>query len=1043
MEASFTKKLLRFTNLACCVLVCMLLYSQQGHSSPKALTVTGTVTSNTEKGGLPGVSVILKGTNKGTVTDAKGSFSIVVDNDKSVLVFSMVGYSTKEVQVGNERVINVVLPEAESVLNEVVVVGYGEQKKVNLTGAVETVKFLDAVNQPVTNAGQLMYGRFSGVQLTQGTGLPGADASSVVIRGVGSFGGTTPLVVIDNIQYESLREFNSLGPSDIESISVLKDASAAAIYGARGANGVIVVTTKKGTKGKFSVDYNNSFGFQRVTVVPEYLDAVNYALIKNERDINTNGASAPLRYSPEVIEAIKNGTMPEKYANTNWASIALRNAPMQNHYVSFTGGSEQTTYRISLGALNQDAVVKGKFKLNRYTLGINLSTSPNKWLTVSNVTNAYWSLFKGPSGGPDAITGETGIINQFQRSAPTVPVYYPDDRLGVVDGAYQNVNFSYPINHVLFTGNFGDYNSNNINVSERIGLNAKIAKGLSFETSGSLILNLVNTSNFTPTFTNRDWAGNVVSQSVLNTLTNNFSYNYRLLNENLLRYTTTINDAHSIGFLLGHSVIYDKTKGFSGSLQGFPTDAIQEFDGGGVLNPNVSGSSSEVAWQSFFGRINYNYQEKYLLELNVRRDGSSKFGPANRYGTFPSVSAGWNIGREKFMTGLGFISDLKIRASWGISGNDRIGNYIYQQSYNTGLDYHIGKTTIVPAVAVTTLANPAITWESTEQFDVGMDLSMFKNKLYITADYFKRNSSDILYTNFPIPSTIGVTNLAAKNAAGMQNSGVEFSVNLRQNVRKLKLDLTANATWLADNKVTDLGPDGAETIAGNTIIRVGQPFRAYYGYQVLGVFQNKDEVDGAPVQFGSNKTAAGDLRYADVSGPDGKPDGVVNAFDRVVIGNPFPKWMYGFNANLKYEDFDLSAIFQGVGRIDRLLNANGQLAMDGDRNNALAYWIDRWTPTNPSTALPRVGGVNNSAASTFFVQDMSYLRLKNIELGYSLPGKILKNIFVKKVRIFVSGQNLFTFSKVKNFDPERAPDANTDQTTPLYKVVTGGFNFKF
>ncbi len=526
-------------------------------------------------------------------------------------------------------------------------------------------------------------------------------------------------------------------------------------------------------------------------------------------------------------------------------------------------------------------------------------------------------------------------------------------------------------------------------------------------------------------------------------MTNNFSYNYRLLNENLLRYTTTINEAHSIGFLLGHSVIYDKTKGFSGSLQGFPTDAIQEFDGGGVLNPNVSGSSSEVAWQSFFGRINYNYQEKYLLELNVRRDGSSKFGPANRYGTFPSLSAGWNIGREKFMAGLSFISDLKIRASWGISGNDRIGNYIYQQSYNTGLDYHIGKTTIVPAVAVTTLANPAITWESTEQFDVGMDLSMFKNKLYITADYFKRNSSDILYTNFPIPSTIGVTNLAAKNAAGMQNSGVEFSVNLRQNVKKLKLDLTANATWLADNKVTDLGPDGAETIAGNTIIRVGQPFRAYYGYQVLGVFQNKGEVDGAPVQFGSNKTAAGDLRYADVSGPDGKPDGVVNAFDRVVIGNPFPKWMYGLNANLKYEDFDLSAIFQGVGRIDRLLNANGQLAMDGDRNNALAYWIDRWTPTNPSTTLPRVGGVNNSVASTFFVQDMSYLRLKNIELGYSLPGKILKNIFVKKVRVFVSGQNLFTFTKVKNFDPERAPDANTDQTTPLYKVVTGGFNFKF
>lgn len=324
----------------------------------------------------------------------------------------MIGYSTKEVKVGNTTVINVVLEESELVLNEVVVVGYGEQKKVNLTGAVETIKFNDDVNQPVTNSGQLLYGRMSGVQLTQGTGLPGSDASSVIIRGVGSFGGTTPLVVIDNIQYESLREFNSLGPSDIESISVLKDASAAAIYGARGANGVIVVTTKKGIKGKFSVDYNHFIGIQRATLVPEYLDAVNYAILKNERDQNANGSTAPLRYSQEVIDAIKNGTMPKKYANTNWASVALRDAPMKNHYLSFTGGSDQTTYRISLGALSQDAIVKGKFKFDRYTLGLNLSTSPNKWLTVSNVTNAYWSIFKGPSGGQDAITGETGIFRR-------------------------------------------------------------------------------------------------------------------------------------------------------------------------------------------------------------------------------------------------------------------------------------------------------------------------------------------------------------------------------------------------------------------------------------------------------------------------------------------------------------------------------------------------------------------------------------------------------------------------------------------------------
>ena len=574
-------------------------------------------------------------------------------------------------------------------------------------------------------------------------------------------------------------------------------------------------------------------------------------------------------------------------------------------------------------------------------------------------------------------------------------------------------------------------------------MNAKITKDLSFETSGSIVLNLGNTSNFTPTFTTKDWAENVVGQNVLNTLSNNFSYSYRLLNENLLRYATTVQGSHNIGFLAGHSVIYDKSDGFSGSLQGFPTDGIQEFDGGGVLNPNVTGSASEVAWQSFFGRINYNYKEKYLLEMNVRKDGSSKFGPANRYGTFPSVSAGWNVGREKFMTGLTAISDLKIRASWGISGNDRIGNYIYQQSYNTGLDYHIGRTGIVPAVAVTTLANPLIRWEKTEQFDLGIDLSLFKNKLNITADYFKRISSDILYTNFPIPTTIGVTNLAAKNAAGMENKGVEFSLNLRESIKKLKIDLTGNVTWMADNKVTNLGDGGEESISGNTIIRIGAPFNAYYGYRVEGVFQNKADIDAAPVQFGSKLTAPGDLRYADVSGPAGVPDGVVNAFDRVVIGNPFPRWIYGFNANLKYNDFDFSLVFQGVGRIDRLLNANGQLPMADERNNALSYWIDRWTPSNPSTTLPRLGGVNNTVGSSFYVQDMSFLRMKNIELGYTLPSNIWKNKFVKKVRAFVSAQNLLTLTKVKNFDPERQRDAASDQTTPLYKVVTAGFNFKF
>lgn len=1021
-----------------CLILPILIGLANQAEAQQGRTVSGTVVSQSESDGLPGVSITVKGTTRGTVTDIDGRFTIAVPSSESFLVFSFIGYQSQEIQVGNQSTLNINLIESEALLDEFVVVGYGEQKRLNLTGAVETVRFDDAVNQPVTNSGQLMYGRFAGVQLTQGSGLPGSDQSGIIIRGQGSFGGTNPLVVIDNIQYDGLREFNNLSPSDIESISVLKDASASAIYGARGANGVIVVTTKKGVKGKFSVDYNNFIGFQRVTVVPEYLDGVDYALLRNERDLNFNGPNAPLRYSEEAIDAIRNGTMPERYANTNWADVALRDAPIQSHYLGFSGGTDRTTYRVSLSYLNQEAVVQGKFQNERYTLGINLTATPNSWLTVTNVTNAYWTKFRGPRGGAGAITGETGIINQFQRSAPTIPVRYPNGELGFVNGAYENVNFSFPINHVLETGFIGDHESDNINFSERIGLSAKLAEGLFFETSGNLNLNFGNISNFSPTRTTRDWDGNIVNQSVLNSLSNELNFSYRLMNENILRYAKSFDNSHNFNFMLGHSIIYDKVDGFSGSLQGFPTDNIQEFNGGGVLNPSVSGGAAEEAWQSFFGRVNYNYQEKYLFEFNLRRDGSSKFGPENRYGTFPSVSAGWNIGRESFLAGSNVFSDVKIRGSWGISGNDRIGNYIFEQTYNTGLDYHIGQNTIVPAVALTSLANPSIRWERIEQYNFGVDMALFQNKLNVTMDYFTRISSDILYTNFPIPNSIGVTNLAAQNAAGMENRGVELNLNYRKTFGQFRMEIGGNVTRMADNKVTSLGDGGEETITGNTIIRIGVPFQSYFGYQTAGIFQTQEEVDSAPVQFGSNITSPGDIRYADIN-----DDGVINADDRVIIGNPFPRWIYGANASFSYKNFDVTAIFQGIGRVDRIMQGNGQLPMTDERNNALSYWIDRWTPENPSEVLPRLGGINNQQISTFYIEDMSFFRMKNLEIGYNLPKAIAQRLLMQRARVFIGGQNLLTFTKVKNFDPERQRGLNTDRQAPLYKVYTAGINLKF
>ncbi len=1006
--------------------------------------INGVVVSAADGKPIEAATIQILPSKASVISDANGNFSFAKSNAKSIRI-SCVGFLTANLKIDEGTGFSTIKLEPSATATEdVVVVGYSQQKKVNLTGAVQTVRFTDAVNLPVTNSAQLLYGKVSGVQLTQGNGLPGSDNSSILIRGQGTFGNSTPLVVIDNIQYSGLNEFNNLAPTDIETISILKDASASAIYGARGANGVILVTTKKGKKGKVSMDYNNYFGFQRVTTVPEYLDGLNYALLFNEKLRNATPANPVERYRPSDIDAIRNGTAPERFANTNWANEILRDAPIQQHYLAFSGGSENSSFRISTGILTQDAVVRGKFKNDRYTLGVNLNTKATKWLSVDFNSNTFWARFTGPTGGPGAITGETGIINQFQRSAPTVPAFYPNGNYGFVDGSYLYPNqASIRINNPLWRGQFGDHENDNINTSNRIGVTATFLNDFSIEVSGSANINTNNTSNYSPTRTDLDWEKRVVVSDVSNTLSNNYSIFYRLQNENILRYQKQLGN-HKINALAGYSAIYDRNDGFSGSLQGFPSDALREFDGGGVFNPAVSGNANEVSLQSYFGRVNYNFKEKYLFEANIRRDGSSRFNANNRFGTFPSFSAGWNLDKEKFMQKIKVISSLKLKGSWGLSGNDRIANYLYNQNLSSNnIDYTIGNDLVIGGVALTTLANPNVKWEETAQFDIGIDMGLFNNKLNFDADYFRRNSTDILYSNFPLPSTIGVSSLAARNSASMINEGIEANLAYRTNFGKLKMTVSGNVTWMADNKVTDLGPSATETIGGNTIIRIGQPLNAFYGYRKIGIFQTQQEVDAAPRQFGSTITRPGDTKFADISGPGKTPDGVVDANDRVVIGNPYPRWMFGFNLGLEYKGFDLSAVIQGVGKLDRILNSNGQTPLEGDRNNALAYWIDRWTPTNPSTKLPRLGGINNGQFSDFYVEDVSYTRLRNVEFGYSLPTKIGKKAGIQKLRIFVSGQNMLTFTKLKNFDPERTSGGATDLLTPLYKVFTTGINIKF
>lgn len=1012
-------------------------------------TVTGTVIDDSNLP-IPGVNVNVLGTKVGTLTDFDGKFKLNLTNKNQTVEFSFIGFLNQVVDLKGKSDIKIKLLTSAVGLQEVVVVGYGTQKKINLTGAVETVKFEGAVNAPVTNAGQLLYGEFTGVLLTQGSGLAGNDASSIVIRGIGTFGSANPLVVIDNIQYNGLTEFNNLSPSDIASISVLKDASAGAIYGSRAANGVIIVTTKRGKAGTSTIDYSTYTGFQQVTVIPKYFNAYDYARLRVEYDTNQSTGSAPIiRYTDENIQAIQDGSDPDRYANTNWADEILKSAPITNHYLSFSGGSEKTKYRLSLGYMSQGAVVQGKFKNERFNLGMNISSDLKDWLTISNVLNTYWEVFEGPSGGAGAIGGETGIINQFQRSAPTIPAYYSNGEYGIVDGSWRNsANPSVRADNGIRRGFLGDYHRDDISISDRLALSFKIAKGLTFETSGSLILDFANTSNYNPRWVIRDYDGIEVLNNEVNSLSNASNFNYSLLVENILRYEKSFNAAHNFSFLGGHSAKYDRNDGFTGSLENFPTDVLQEFDAGGISNPNVTGAASETTLQSFYGRLNYNYKEKYLFEANVRFDASSRVNQgqrltgtgANLYSTYPSVSAGWVASKESFLKDAEWLSNLKFRGSYGVTGNDGQQNYVYDQTYSVFQnDYILGATpAIVGGASLNRLANPQIGWEAIEQLDVAVDLGLFKNKLSLTAEYYIKNSEDVLYTEFPVPSSIGVSNIAAVNAASITNRGLEFSLNYREQMGDLKFSFGASVTRYLENTVTSLGNDGRSLISGVSIVTVGEPFQSYYGYNNIGVFQTAAEVAAAPVQFGSTRTAPGDLIYEDVNG-----DKKIDALDRQIIGDPNPDWLYNFNTKISYKFVDFSILFQGVEGIDRYLDNNGQRGFPDARNNALSYWIDRWTPENPSTTLPRLGGFNNAVTSNFYIEDASYLRIRNVELGFSVPENALAKYGLQKLRVYVGGQNVFTFTDLKNFDPERASGSSSALNVPLYKIYSLGLNLKF
>lgn len=977
--------------------------------------VTGKVV---DANGEPVIGATIKeqGTANGTITDFDGNFALDVA-DNAMLEVSYIGYKSQKLKAVAGKTLSVTLKEDTEVLDEVVVVGYGSQKKVNLSGSVSSVNFDDMPQVAASNTTTMLQGRMPGVTIVSGGGQPGKNEPTINIRGIGTLGNTNPMVIVDGIE----SSLSTVAPNDIESVSVLKDAASAAIYGVRAANGVILVTTKRGKKERVSVSYTGNFSIQQATVLPDYCDSWDWAKLYNE----TQGYE---KYSADMIQQMKDGSNPDKFANTDWTKEVFRNAFMHSHHLSISGGTDKVSYMNSLEYLDQDGIMIGTSN-KRLNFRSNIDYTVNDFLKIGFNLAGGRDRVDEPYGGTGGGNGIMRKLYWFTR--PTVPVKYSNGEWGAVDGNAGAGMVS--IHNPVKATTIGDHYEEYYRFDGKAFAEISILKDLKFKTSFGVKYRNDFVSSFIPTNINYDSEGNVVLEELINSASKSSKISYAYVNENLLTYNFSVNK-HNFAFLLGHSVNYDRYDKHSGSIESFPNNEIFQLSAGSK-NPGVSGSAVETTLQSFFGRINYNWNNRYLLECNIRRDQSSRLPSKNRVGIFPSASAAWRISEEAFMKEkLPFVSNLKLRASWGTLGNQEIDDYAYVQLLSTGQNY-VFNNKVSGGVAVTGLSNPDIKWETTQMTDIGLDLSLFNNSLEFAFDYFYKKTTDILLS-LPINGTLGNVTAPKQNAGEVENKGWELTAAYYGKVGDFSYSVSGNLSKVK-NKILDVR--GLEWFSGRSIYREGIPIGSYYGYIADGLYRSQKEIEDGPLRFNGVDVAPGDVKYRDVSGPDGVPDGKIDSqYDRVVIGSPFPKLTYGFNLSVAYKGLDLSMFFQGVTGVNRFYSdapGNGNIVTD---------WLDRYHPEeNPNGSMPRMKGVQNMETSTFWMKDASYLRLKNIELGYSLPRKICHKLMAQNIRVYFTGLNLLTFTKVKNWDAEKFAGDSENFNYPQTKSYSLGLNVTF
>jgi TonB-linked SusC/RagA family outer membrane protein len=996
-------------------------------------TVTGKIISGEDNTGLPGVNVIVKGTSQGTVTDFEGNYSVNVPEDNGILVYSSVGYISQEVTVGNRSVIDLTLEPDVKALEEIVVVGYGTVKKSDLTGSVSSVKTEEIKDMPLASFDQGLQGRAAGVQVTQTSGQPGAVAS-IRIRGGNSIqGGNEPLFVVDGFPIysgggvaspgagPSINPLATINPNDIESIEVLKDASATAIYGARGANGVILITTKGGSKGSDLISFDSFVGVQQVGKTMDIMNATQFAELVNEA--YTNDGLDPV-YTQDEINSFGEGT--------NWQDEIFRSAPVQNYQIGFSGGDDKTTYAISANYFSQDGTVINSF-FDRISGRVNVDRKISKRVSIGshlNVSRTKSNTVRTDTDGG----GGTGVVLGSIMMNPVQPVYTDEEK-----GEYTLLNDRGILvpNPVATANEIVNENILSRVLGDVYG-NWEILDGLKLRISAGADV-LHNKGNlYFPSYIYQGIGNNGIGtvRSVLNST---------WLNENTLTYDRNINENHYINVLAGVTFQGNRTEFVQASSQEFVTDALEENSlGSGAVYNQPGTDATEWGLTSYIGRVNYHFMDRYLFTATARVDGSSRFGEGNKYGFFPSGSFAWRVKDEPFLQSVDIISDLKVRTSYGIIGNQEIGlfNSLATMASNT---YAFGGA-LATGFRPSRIPNPDLQWERTAQFDIGFDVAFFDNRLRVTTDWYHKRTTDLLYS-LSVPWTSGFSS-SLQNIGSVENKGLEFAFESDNLVGDFAWSTSFNIAFNR-NKVIDLGEiDFFYTDAGSghlkvnqlSRVEVGRPIGQFWGYVFDGVYQNQEEIDN-----GAQPNAKpGDRRFKDLDG-----DGAITAEnDRTYIGNAQPDFFGGITNNLSYKGFEFSFFFQGTYGND-LYNYNRiELELPTGGQNVSADMVNRWTSSNPSNIFPRATRQRSILQSSRQVEDGSFLRLRTVTLAYNFDVSELS--WIRKLRLYVTGQNLWTLTNYSGFDPEvsryGATNLNIGQDYggyPIAQTYTLGLNVNF